>query len=298
VLQGDAKALRGLIEEIGFPSQPDKKRAQKVVNVLLGEVQKSIASKEHPEQWCHQSQRLGISGNRKNLPFFEGKTWLPQSLREDNVHSEDLDGLGSIFYCMQAPRTVRCGQDQCFFNLMGRFFLGTCQCTMVVWAWDVATAFNEGMTSWTELKFLDAMKEEAFNQWVQKNVKHCVLEPGGAIWIPYGFSHMCISLPPEFHGATAESDLPKYCLKEMLRGKFTEINSPVDEHIRDVLEDNADGNKWVWNHYLTVPVINKKLLGNVDIETRKKIQRILFFINQCESVNIQRKYWSLVCLFA
>lgn len=240
--------LKSLIDDLG--GLTDKKSRlnlsmKKLDGLIKGLQKKALTDGLSSESWSTCSMRFSLAGGR-SLSYFESREWVPEALRSEGFIGDDLDGLGSLWLHRNIANSVRVGTHEFVYDALGRFFVGLEDCNVIVFAWPSATMLELGQSSYETVEFWENLPEVEFVE-LFKNVKHCSLLEGGAVWVPYGWSCMAASLPVQSESGT--------------------LNNTVS-----------------W--YLTMVHFNKKLFQQVDATARTLISRHLCMIVMAEHMII------------
>ncbi len=236
--------MRKIIEDIGFEVD-EKSRAAHCFKILSKSMRKCSRTRDFgPEDWCSMTCR--ISTEKQNLEFFESRGWVPECLKDVGTVGEDLDCLGSLWYCLQKPRSMRSGHETLCFDMMGRFVIGLSQCDVIVMCWPAKSVFELGVHSWEATTFLDTIADEEWTGWTEVNLQHCRLSPGAVAWIPYGWSCCILGLVPNVANNTKAKAV-------------TELGTvQSDQH---------------WSNFVTMSLVSRKMFDKLDVDTRVMIQR-------------------------
>ena len=133
---------------------------------------------------------------KKKLPVYSGRNWIPERAKSAGLVGDDLEGLGSIFLCRDEAYSMRTGYQHIFADGFGKFFVGlTDQCNCLLLSWPISSVTDLGIASWTFSQFVETMKGKEFLQFFEANVEHHHLNNESVIWVPYGRAVAIVSLP-------------------------------------------------------------------------------------------------------
>jgi hypothetical protein len=157
---------------------------------------------ERHKEMCSISLPCRIT-EKKKLPVYSGRNWIPERAKSAGLVGDDLEGLGSIFLCRDEAYSMRTGYQHIFADGFGKFFVGlTDQCNCLLLSWPISSVTDLGIASWTFSQFVETMKGKEFLQFFEANVEHHHLNNESVIWVPYGRAVAIVSLPT-FSGPNA-----------------------------------------------------------------------------------------------
>lgn len=244
VVPGYARELRKIADELGLEST-EASRAQQCFKRLAKTAHKCMVSDDFdPADWGSMTCR--ISTEKQKMEFFESRGWVPDCLKDSGAIGEDLDGLGSLWYCLQLPKSMRHGHDKLCFDMMGRFIIGLYQCDLIVLAFPAKSTFDLGVPSWETITFLDTIQESEWKHWSDQNIIHCRLDAGAVAWIPYGWSFVAIALVPNIENK-AEA-VP-------------------------IVDKSSNSGPQYWSNFCTMALVSRALFDKLEKPLRIMIQR-------------------------
>ena len=145
---------------------------------------------------------------KKKLPAYSGRNWVPEGAKSAGLVGDDLGGLGSIFLCRDEPYSRRSGHHDVFGEGIGKFFVGLNNCNCLLLSWPMSSVTELGIASWTFAKFIETMKKNEFLQFFEAHVQHHHLNDKSVIWVPYGRAVAIVSLPT-FAGEESDAKVEK-----------------------------------------------------------------------------------------
>lgn len=193
-LQGHAEQLRKIASEVGSELEAESQAAG-LLRILSRTIRKMALDSDYSQaDYCSMLCRIGSALGK--LEYFESRAWVPGCLREAGTVGDDIDGLGSLWYNVQRPKSLRWGHESFVFDLMGRLLIGLDQCDVIVLSWLAKVSLDLGIPSQETVTFMDSVSATQWRDWI-KTVDHCRLTAGAIAWIPYGSSCAVIGLEPD-----------------------------------------------------------------------------------------------------
>ena len=211
-----------------------KSRINKCMKNLLNEmktVQKEAFQRGyHADVWSTSQMKLSMAKGRV-LPKFQAREWVPEALACDGYTGDDLDGLGAMWIHRAHANTARAGTGEFPYDGCGRFLCGMSGCNACVLMWPSGRSLELGQEARQIQEFWENLPETEFVEFF-KNVKHCKLSEGAAVWVPYGWSLMVTALPVTNESGTLVEQVSFYFTMAHVNKKLWQ---KVDETTRQLI---------------------------------------------------------------
>ena len=124
---------------------------------------------------------------------YEEFHWVPKSLSEAKMLPESVRTFGSPWYFRQSAAQYRFGVTMHPMSGIGQFLVGD---TGVFWlvAWNCTELLKSNIQVDKGFEYLTQLKTKQMLEFLAgSGVIHCLVKPGSAVWIPYGYQ--CVTVP-------------------------------------------------------------------------------------------------------
>jgi len=246
------RELQAIIVEVGQHKTEDSRGASSW-NICANAVNTwRAAGSVSLENMALPTNRIKSDSKKGILEKFEKRDWVPLCLSKEGIVAEEVNELGSIWYHLQEPTSIRRTHSKMIFDGMGRFILGMEQCDVCVMCWPMQSVFDLGSSTFDSHEFFEKMPEKDFIQWAEANITHCRVTRGGACWVPYGFACNVVAV--------------------FIAGEVVAQSQVTHLHYSGLTEED-DTAKCLWSNYISFPLINRKLFERLPLDTRAAMAR-------------------------